>query len=161
MADLAAVSTRLDSIRKAIRPDSLTFAGAVQKFSQDESSKPNNGMVTSPQTGSTYFEVGDLSPEVYFALDTMKIDGITKPIEMTEQDGSLAYRIIQLKSRSEPHPAALETDYNKVKAACMEQKKAKVMNDWMSARAGKIYVKVNEPYTACPNVAKWKPDMRQ
>lgn len=166
-ADYEAVRIRLDSIRTAIytptkrdkatgyRTDSLTFEMAVQRFSQDDLSKSNGGAMTNPQTGSAYFETGDLQPEVYFAIDSLQEGGITAPLEMQEPSGDASYKLLQLRSRSEPHQASVETDYNKIKSAALEQKKAIAMNTWMVEHVGKIFIKVNEPYTVCPNLKKW------
>jgi peptidyl-prolyl cis-trans isomerase SurA len=153
--DIAEVKVRMDSIRAAIAADSLVFSTAVQRFTQDENTKSNAGLITNPQSGSPYFEVGDLEPEVYFAIDNLKVNETTAVLDFPQPDGTMSYRIVQLKSRSEPHQASIETDYNKIKAAALEQKKSKVMNDWMLEHVGKIYIKINEPYTGCPNLAKW------
>ncbi len=172
-ADFDMTKGRLDSIRAAIltprkrdkatgyRSDSLTFEIAVQKFSQDELSKSNGGAMTNPQTGSPYFEVGDVQPEVYFAIDSLKEGGMTAPIEMQEQSGEISYKLLQLRSRSEPHQASVETDYNKIKTAALEQKKAIVMNTWMVEHVGKVFIKVNEPYNVCPNLKKWTEKLKQ
>ncbi len=166
-ADFDAVKQRLDSIKTAIftptvrdkatgyRNDSLTFEMAVQKFSQDELSKSSGGAMTNPQTGSPYWETGDVQPEVYFAIDSLKEGGLTAPLMMQEPSGEASYKLLQLRSRSEPHQASVETDYNKIKAAALEQKKAVAMNNWMVAHVGKIFIKVNEPYNVCPNLKKW------
>jgi peptidyl-prolyl cis-trans isomerase SurA len=153
--DIAEVKVKMDSIRAAIAADSLVFSTAVQRFTEDENTKSNAGIISNPQSGSPYFEVGDIEPEVYFAIENLKPGEMTQVLDYPQPDGSTSYRIIQLKSRSEPHQASIETDYNKIKVAALEQKKSKAMNDWMVAHVGKIYIKVNEPYTACPNLAKW------
>lgn len=153
--EIAEVKIKMDSIRSAIAADSLVFSTAVQRFTEDENTKSNAGIITNPQSGSAYFEVGDVEPEVYFAIENLKIGEMTQVLDYPQPDGTVSYRIVQLKSRSEPHQASIETDYNKIKSAALEQKKGKVMNDWMIAHVGKVYIKINEPYTSCPNLQKW------
>jgi len=70
--DLEKTRSFLDSIRLLIMADSISFTLAVKRHS-DESSQSynNNGRVVNPKTGNTFFEVGDLDTDVYFAIDTL------------------------------------------------------------------------------------------
>ena len=155
-ADLTAVQQRLDSLRTAIEKKAITFAAAVQVFSDDDNSKTNGGTVTNPNNGNAYFEVGELTPDVYFALDSLQTNGITHPLEFQTSTGEAAYRIVQLKSRSEPHQASLETDYNKIKTAALEQKKSKTMGEWLQTKTGKVYIRISPEFKECPALQKWQ-----
>ena len=37
--------------------------------------------MVNPVTGNTFFEIGDLEPDVYFAIDTMKVGSLSAPFE--------------------------------------------------------------------------------
>lgn len=40
-----------------------------------------------PKTGNNYFEVADLEPDVYFAIDALKVGEISKPVGSNDQEG--------------------------------------------------------------------------
>ncbi len=68
-------------------------------------SKNNGGIIPNPQTGSSKFEVSELDQTLFFTIDKLKVGEISEPVLMQSQDGKKAYRLIYLKSRSEPHRA--------------------------------------------------------
>jgi peptidyl-prolyl cis-trans isomerase SurA len=79
--DIQKAYNTLDSIRTLVEADSITFEYAVFKFSdEDEQSKNNAGILLNPQTGATVFEIGDLPPEIFFAVDTLKESQISAPV---------------------------------------------------------------------------------
>ncbi|MFR9129241.1 MAG: peptidylprolyl isomerase [Alistipes putredinis] len=58
LEELAAPARMLDSIANLIRKDSITFEEAARKFSDDDNSKMNGGVVTKPRFAGTYSKVG-------------------------------------------------------------------------------------------------------
>ncbi len=153
--DTRKAKKKLDSIRTLILDDSLSFTVAVKRFSEDEESKNNAGMMINPQTGTTLYTVGDLPTEVYFAVDEMEVGDISEPLEYYDARGEAHYRIIYMRSYMEPHKANLEDDYAKIQKAAIEQKKAEYMSDWIDKTAAKTYMIINDDYRQCPNMSKW------
>ncbi|MEL7022049.1 MAG: peptidylprolyl isomerase, partial [Bacteroidota bacterium] len=116
----------------------------------------NDGRLRNPATGNTFFEIGDLEPDVYFTIDTMQLASISAPFDYTTPQGKGAYRIIQLQSRTDPHQANLEQDYSKIQQAAIESKKAVFVGDWVTRTLGKTYIKVDAMYNGCPNLDRWR-----
>jgi len=161
--DLERAEEHLDSIRKLIIVDTLSFSRAVKRFSnEDMQSYNNDGRMVNPVTGNTFFEIGDLEPDVYFAIDTLKVGGISKPFEFKGPDGDTYYRIVQLQSRSEPHRADLSLDYSKIQKATIEAKRSDYINEWIQDKVSAAYIDVDKMYRACPAIQKWvqKKDIR-
>jgi peptidyl-prolyl cis-trans isomerase SurA len=155
-ADTEFAMARLDSISRQIAKDSLTFNVAVQKFSEDEESKNNGGLLVNPKTGTAYYDAAEIPTDIFFAVDTMAVNHITPALEFTERSGETAFRIVQLRSRSEPHVASIETDYNRIKTVALEQKKNLAMNDWVVKRINKFYIHLDPSIlTDCPSAQKW------
>ncbi len=155
--DLESSKGLLDSLRTEILNDSITFTYAVQKFSSEEvQSKGNAGCLVNAKSGDSYFETGDLSPEVYFAIDTMQIGDISAPFEYETPTGEKGYRIVKLRSQTQPHKANLKDDYSKIKNAALEQKKSVFLNEWVMERANKTFIYIGEPFSTCPNAEKWQ-----
>lgn len=146
----------LDSIRTVIIEDSIPFSQAVQKFSDEKSFSFNNGgRLTNPNTGNTFFEVGDLDYEIFFAIDSMEVGDISKPLPFTEPRGGQSYHIIQLQSYTAPHKANLQNDYYKIQQAATEQRKNQEFFEWVTDKIAKTYVRVETPFLTCPNMDDW------
>ena len=160
-ADLELARQHLDTVRYFIQTDSLTFSRAVKKHSNDKVQSYNNdGRMVNPVTGNTFFEIGDLDPDIYFTIDTMKIGKISAPFEFSDQTGQTAFRLVQLQSRSKPHKANLTQDYSKIQQAAIESKKTQYVTDWIEERINSTYINVDGMYELCPNLDKWRKAIR-
>lgn len=154
--DLKDAFDELTNIRALIQTDSVTFSKAVKKYSnEDEQSYTNDGNLVNPGSGNTFFEIGDLEPDIYFAIDTMEIGQLSAPLQFKTGPGETAYRIIYLKSRTKPHKASLALDYSKIKAATIEQKKSMHIGKWVEERVGSTFINVAAEYEGCPAIKTW------
>ena len=155
--DLALASHKLDSVRNLILKDSIRFSDAVKVYGdKNQQSFNNDGRLTNAATGNTIFETKDLDPEVYFAVDTMKVKGVSKSIEITGPTGDKLYRLIRLLSKTSPHKANLGQDYSKIQMAALDQKKSEYLIKWLTDRAGNTFIHVDPLYQNCATLAKWK-----
>jgi|JI10StandDraft_1071094.scaffolds.fasta_scaffold08969_8 peptidyl-prolyl cis-trans isomerase SurA len=147
----------LDSIRTLILKDSMPFELAVRQFSDKKSETYNNGgQLINPKTGNNYFEVADLEPDVYFAIDALKVGEISKPVGSNDQEGKKYFRIFKLQSRTNPHKASLEADYAKIQTAAKELKKNEHFKKWLDQKIPKIYAEVDPDLKSnCPNLQSW------
>jgi PPIC-type PPIASE domain. len=62
----------LDSLRNLITSDSLKFEQAARRFSQDQKSFVNGGVVADENTGSVYFEIDQLKPADHAILKSLQ-----------------------------------------------------------------------------------------
>lgn len=155
-ADRALAKQELDSIRNIIISDSLNWSMVIKQFSDKKSSNyNNNGNLRNPKTGDVYFEIGDLDPDMYFTIDTMQVNDISAPLEFTTQSGEISYRIIKLKSRTNPHKANLQEDYSKIQKAALESKKNIYINKWVEDKVKSTFVKIDPMFQSCEIVKKW------
>lgn len=153
--DLSKAKIKLDSIATLIRADSFSFKDGVKKFSEHELTKTQAGSIQNPKSGEPYFELSDLDSDIYFAIDKLKSGEVSNAIEFTDEEGKLAYRIIHLVSRTQPHIANLKADYSRIQTAALEEKKALYVQKWVEERIKSNFVKINSAYLACPSLAKW------
>lgn len=157
-ADLNAAKAFLDTVYTEITTDSLEFSKAVEKYSDDEDSKGSEGLIINPATGTTKFEMDDVSqidPTIFLTIDKMEIGDISKPTLTTAPDGEETYSIIYLKSRTEPHVANLKDDYQRIQNAATMEKQAKTINNWMKEKLEDTYVKVNPDFVNCEFEHQW------
>ena len=148
---------KLDSIRHIVAIDTLSFSLAVKLFSDKKQQSYNNdGRMVNPKTGNTFFEIADLEPDIYFTIDTMEVGAISSPIEFEER-GEIAYKLIYLQSKTDPHKANLKQDYDKIRTAAIEERKAVFMSDWIEGKINSTYIQVDQAYKGCPNLINWVP----
>lgn len=147
----------LDSLTNLIQTDSISFEYTVIRHTDDNAQTKNTGgLLLNPQTGDPIFEVGDLPPEVYFAIDTMTVGQMSAPIKFENiQSGEVIYKVIKLISRTEPHLANLQDDYYKIQNAALELKKEAHMDKWISEQIGEIFIKISDDYNTCPSAEMW------
>jgi peptidyl-prolyl cis-trans isomerase SurA len=138
----------LDSIRSLIVNDSITFAKAAKDFSDDFATKDNGGMMAS-RAGTTYIPMDQVDPSIFFVIDTMQVDEISKPLPFTTEDGKEAVRIIMLKGKSTPHQANLEDDYPKIAAAALNDKKSKAVDEWFRKNIDTVFIDIDPEYQDC------------
>lgn len=143
-ADLELAEGVLDSMRTLIVSDSLLFREAVARVGSDKTqSFTNGGRVTNPADGSTIFEIGDLDPVAFFAIDTLDVGAVTAPVRFEDPSGAVTYKLFQLDSRTTPHKASLRRDYNRIRTAAVESKKAEILSDWVASTIGATFVKLD------------------
>ena len=154
--DLKLAYNKLDSVRNLILSDSMSFEIAVKNFSSEKvQSFTNSGRMINPMSGNTFYQIEELSPDEYFAIDTLKINGITKPFEIINRDGSKSYKIIKLLTRTDPHRASLKEDYSKIRMAAVEQRKSFYIDRWLVENVSSTYIWLDKKYESCEEMKKW------
>ena len=152
--DLAKAKIELDSIADFIERGDYTFEESVQKFS-DDPSKNNGGLLINPMTGTSLFDSDQMDPKVFFVVDKLEVGNISTPFQFQTQDGKDAYRILYLKSRTDPHKANLKQDWDKISDWALEEKKQETIGDWITDKSENTYVKINKKYNDCVFINTW------
>ncbi|MFA5418316.1 MAG: peptidylprolyl isomerase [Bacteroidales bacterium] len=153
-ADLMKAKQSLDSIAQLIRSDSITFDEAVEVFS-DADNKNNGGILVNEYTMGTTFEAEQLDPQVSFTIDKMKVGELSNPVPMKIDRQKDAYRLLMLKSKTQPHIANMQDDYARIQQWALQDKQMKAINKWIDNKAEHTYVRVVEEYKTCPFVHQW------
>jgi len=140
---------KIDSIKTLILLDSLTFEEASIKFSEDENTNKNNGIMINPYTGTQKFDETSLSAEIKYIINKMAVGEISKPQETTDDSGVTCYDIYKLKSKKEAHIANLEEDYQDIMSLALAIKQQEVMNKWIKEKQKSVYIHISEDYKTC------------
>ncbi|WP_116106906.1 peptidylprolyl isomerase [Lewinella sp. IMCC34191] len=152
----------LDSIANLIKVDSFSFSYAVKRFGYDKVQSYNNdGRMSNPASGNTFFEIGDLDPDVYFAIDELQLDSLSGVMEFRAPTGDPLLRVVQLQSRTSPHRATLSQDYAKIQDATRNAKQQQYLSDWIQEKVGSTFIKIDDRYAACPQIRTWLEDSRK
>ncbi len=158
LEDLEKARLFLDSIHGLIMDEKITFADAAEKFSDDEESKMNGGMMFNPMTGAATFDaeqLGSIDQKLFLTVENMKPGDISKAVKTQSPDGKEAYNLFFLKSQSEPHVANMKDDYQRIQQAALAEKKNKAIEKWINDKASKTYIRIDEAYKDCPFAHRW------
>lgn len=159
LQDMEKAKNSLVTIKEEIESDSISFERAIKKYSSDkEESYNNNGRLTNPVNGTTFFETGDLPPDIYFEIESIEVGEMTEPIEYQNAQGETQYRIIKLLSRTRPHRANLKEDYSKIQFYAKENKKNSYFANWIQEKASKTFIQLDGRFKECPNLQTWGKD---
>ncbi|MFT5999588.1 MAG: peptidyl-prolyl cis-trans isomerase SurA [Neolewinella sp.] len=160
--DIEKSRIHLDSIGHLVRIDTLDFSYAVKRFGLDKTQSYNNdGRMTNPASSNTFFEIGDLDPDIYFTIDEMEVDEVSEVMDYKGPRGEDMLRIVQLQSRSSPHKASLTQDYAKIQDATKNAKQQQYLSNWIEETIGSTFVMVDKRYHPCPTVQNWLKDSRK
>ena len=153
-ADLVKAKNYLDSVKTLIDKKKITFEEAATLFS-DDPGKNNGGLIVNPQSGNTRFETDQLDPSIFFVIDKLKLKETSKPVIMKSAEGKQAYRLLYLKTRSEPHRATIKDDYDRIQAAALADKKNKTLTTWINDKIKKTYIHINDEWKVCQFKRNW------
>jgi peptidyl-prolyl cis-trans isomerase SurA len=146
--DLQLATTFLDSIRSIIINDSVAFQKIAKEHSDDMQTKGSGGFF-SDENGGSRLSVDEIDPVVFFAIDSMKVGSISKPLTYRTDQGKEAVRILYYKSRMAPHQASLKDDWNRIQLATLNQKKNKILEKWFNKARTDVFISIDPSYNFC------------
>ena len=142
--------TRLDSIAKLIRADSMTFEQAIIKYSEDKNTVMNAGLMTNPNTGASKFEYQDLPAEVAKQIYALKEGEISEPFVMIDQTKNKEVcAIVKLKHKTDVHRANLTDDFQAVKAMLEQKLAGEFVHNWILNKQKETYVQIDPDWKNC------------
>lgn len=157
-SSLSRTKGKIDSIYQMVVDKKIPFSTAASLYSDDEETKYNGGMMMNAenvQTRTTYIPTDKLDPSIFFAIDTMKVGGYSKPYEFTARDGKKGYRFVYLKTKTSPHKANLDQDFPKIKEMAFDDKLNRVVSEWFEKRRQSTYIKIDPEYQSCESLKMW------
>ncbi|MFM8565767.1 MAG: peptidylprolyl isomerase [Bacteroidota bacterium] len=147
--DLDAAQKRLDSIRSAVVAGTLTFEAAAQQFSQDEETKLNAGIMLNPNTMDVKFSIDQLDRGVFYAIQNLATGSISEASLVRDPQGKEFFRIIQLRSKVEPHRANLDQDLALIKNYVEKKRRQEVLEAWVARKKAETALRVSPNYQDC------------
>lgn len=78
---------KLDTLRKRLINEEITFPDAALLFSDEKETKFNGGVLINPQTGDTRFELTNLDPVLYSQIRNLKEEEISLPLIEEDRSG--------------------------------------------------------------------------
>lgn len=151
----------MDTCYTMLKQNKITWDDAVVRFSNDETTKQNKGIITNPFTGEQTWDIEDLNQidqQIFLLTEAMNQGDITSPnlyADMVERKQGV--RIVRMMDRIPPHVANLKDDYALIKRAAESDKKQRIINEWVQSKIGNAYIRIDESYLGCEFSNPWLP----
>lgn len=156
---------RLDSLKTLIDTASLSFDLAARMFSEDPATRTNGGQMADPNTGSAYFEIDQLKPQDYIAIQDMEVGQISEPFESLDnegRDGNTVYKIIRLDKIIPSHTATVENDYTELQGAVRAQRQQDALGKFIDKKIQETYIVIDPLFKDCDfSTEKWTEHFRK
>ncbi len=149
MSEMLTAKKFLDSIKVVLTKDTLTFEQAAMRFSDDENTRANGGVVVNPYTGTSKFENDQIDNVTHYAIDKLTVGQRSAPFESTDEKGKKGYKIVLIKSKTQAHVANLRDDYQMIQDLALAKKKEETVDEWIRSKQKTTYVKIKGDYKNC------------
>ncbi|MDP4834167.1 MAG: peptidylprolyl isomerase [Schleiferiaceae bacterium] len=150
--DLDIAQGRLDSIRTAIKAGTLSFESAAERFSEDEETKLNGGIMLNPNTMDVTFNLDQLDRGIFYAIQNLEVDELSEASLVRDPQGKEYFRLIHLRNKIDPHRANLKQDLALLKQYVENQRRQQTMDAWVARKKAETALKVNGSYADCAGI---------
>ena len=145
----------LEGLVARVRTGDAEFSALATEFSDDEESRATNGLVVEPSSNSSRWDISALDQQTFFVLDKLTVGAIGDPQLVVMPDGSKAYRVLRLLSRTAPHRANMKDDYRSILQAAEGRMRTEAVDRWVKERLDATYIRISEDYSDCRFTHAW------
>ncbi len=156
---LESAALQLDSCYQKLKNGEMTWEDAVIKYSNDDATRRNKGIITNPITGDQMWDMEDLNQvdqQIYLLTDAMEEGDISQPnLYMNMFERKQGVRIVRLMKRTKPHRANLDDDYALIKRAAENEKKQEIIKNWTNSNIKRTFIRIDEDFKDCDFINDW------
>ena len=152
---IATATGRLDSLLRLIRRDELNWNAAAFRYSQDENTRYNGGLMINPRNQSTLFEMDQFERVDYEMIKDLKVGEISEVYQSRDEKNKIVYKIVKLKDRSDPHRANLKEDYSFLQDLALNEKMHKIIMEWVEEKIETSYIYIDDSFRRCGLSNNW------
>ena len=145
-----------EKVVKDIKEGKLTFEEAVKKYSEDDETKNNGGLIINPYTQETTFELTRMPPDLFARISELKKGDLSDIFYDETREGEKMYKVIFVKDKTETHTADLVKDYVRMQQFALAKKKEEEVEKWSKDKIQETYIKLGNDYKKCTFKKDWK-----
>jgi peptidyl-prolyl cis-trans isomerase SurA len=153
--DIAEAAKKLDEARNTILSGDLTFAEVALEISDEIETKFEGGKLINPETQDFNFELTKMDPELYSQIEKLKDGDISIVLRDEDRLNPVKFKILTVTDRTDEHEANFATDYIKIQALALQNKKLKEIEKWQNTKIDDTYVKIANEYKECEFYSNW------
>lgn len=139
-----------------IKSGKITFAEAVEKFSDDKETRNSEGLIVNPYTGESTFDLTKMDPALYARVAELKKGELSDVFFDENRSGEKMYKFIMMRDRTNTHIADLVNDYVKVQELALTKKKEEAIDKWATDKIQDTYIKMADAHRKCTFIKNWK-----
>ena len=95
-------------------------------------------------------DLNQVDQQIFLLTDALEKGDYSSPnMYVNIYDRKQGIRIVRLMNRTEPHIANLKEDYALIKRAAENDKKQRLINNWVKAKISNAYIRIDDEYRNC------------
>jgi peptidyl-prolyl cis-trans isomerase SurA len=157
---LTDASSKMEECYSKLKQNQITWEQAVLQYSNDNNTRHNKGIITNPITGEQGWSMEDLNQidqQIFILTNALNAGDLTTPsLYFDFNEKKQGIRIVRLMNRIGPHKANLEQDYTLIQRATENDKKEKILSNWIKTKIGNAYIRIDKEYENCNYKYSWK-----
>lgn len=153
--ELTKAKELLTEIKSKINSKEITFEEAVKKYSQDEFTKNNNGLILNPQTNDISFDLTRMDPALYARVNQLNTGEISEPFYDENPGAEKMFKIILMRNKIPAHTADFSKDYVKIQRLTLQRKREEALDKWANTKIKDTYIKLNDSFKDCKFDKNW------
>jgi peptidyl-prolyl cis-trans isomerase SurA len=158
-ASISVASARMDTCYQLLTRNGITWDEAVIRYSNDDATKQNKGVLTNPYTMDIYWDMeqlNEIDQQIYLLTDALESGGVSQPsLYMDLFERKQGIRMVRLQNRVPAHQANLEQDYALIKLAAENDKKQRVLDAWTQTKIPNAYIRLDPQFQNCDFRVNW------
>ena len=139
-----------------INDGKITFEEAVKKYSDDDETKNNGGLILNPYTGESTFDLTGMDPALYARVAELKKGELTEVFFDQNRSGEKMYKFMIMRDRTDTHTADIVNDYVKIQELALTKKKEETITKWAKEKIKDTYIKMADDHRKCTFEKNWK-----
>lgn len=143
---------KLDSLKRQIAADSISFELAARIYSEDPKSSVSGGLMADENTGSILFEKDLLKPADYTMIKDMKEGEISQPFESLDNEGrsgNTIYKILRLEKIIPSHVANINDDFYIMQNIANNKRQQDAISEFIKEKQEITYIKLDDLFKQC------------
>ena len=136
----------LTSLREDLSNGLISFETAARKYSDDDLTKHNGGLLINDQTGELNFFLDEIDPLIKQNIINLEEDDISDPLYYKSIDGKEGYRLIKLVKKKDAHFANPTDDFNLIKIYAENNKKQNMLLEWINLKIKNTFIHIDEDF---------------
>ena len=153
--DIAEAAKKLEDARNTILSGDLTFAEVALEISDETETKFEGGKLINPETQDFNFELTKMDPELYSQIEKLKDGDVSIVLRDEDRLNPVKFKILTVTDRVDEHEANFATDYIKIQALALQNKKLKEIEKWQNTKIYDTYIKIANEYKGCEFFSNW------
>lgn len=156
---LGEASERIEECHQKLKANEITWDEAVSKYSNDDNTKQNRGIIANPITGEQTWSMEDLNQvdqQIYLLTDALDKGEISTPsLYFDFNERKQGVRIVRLMDRTAPHRANLTDDYALIQSAALNQKRQDALKTWTDEKVKNAFIRIDPSMQNCKFDHQW------